>query len=190
MHASNATATENTLVFLLKSKDKKGFAMLYDSYSPALYGVVLKIVRSEEIAKDVLQDSFVKIWIHIDAYDRCKGNLFTWLLNIARHTAIDKIRSREFKCISQSYSIENKLSLINKSSHTLTRAESIGIREQVDKLKPTYHSIIDLIYFKGYTHAEVAEELHIPLGTVKSRVKTALNHLRESLVEPDGGDFL
>jgi RNA polymerase sigma-70 factor (ECF subfamily) len=183
LYSSKATATENTLIILLKSKDEKGFTILYDSYSAALYGVVLKIVRSEEMAKDVLQDSFVKIWKHIDAYDACKGRLFTWILNIARNTAIDKTRSSEFKRTSQSYSIENKLSLINKSFNTLTQVEFIGIREQVNKLKPACQSIIDLIYFKGYTQAEVAEELHIPLGTVKTRVKTAVNQLRESLIE-------
>lgn len=183
MYPSNATATENTLVFLLKSKDKKGFSLLYDNYSRALYGVVLKIVRSEEIAKDVLQDSFVKIWIHIDAYDPSKGSLFTWILNIARNTAIDKTRSSEFKYTFQSHSIEKELSLINKSFNTLTGVELIGIREQVDKLKPTWKSIINLIYFQGYTQAEVAEELHIPLSTVKTRVRIAFNLLRKSLIQ-------
>ena len=75
----------------MQAQDQRAFSLLYDNYSAALYGVILKIVRTEEIAADVMQDSFVKIWKNIENYNRIKGTLFTWMLNVARNTAIDQI---------------------------------------------------------------------------------------------------
>src|SRR3712207_4079549 len=83
--------TEKELVRLLRQREKRGFTLLYDHYSSALYGIIRKIVRSEELAQDVLQDAFVKIWRGIDSYDASKGTLFTWILNVARNTAIDRV---------------------------------------------------------------------------------------------------
>ena len=87
---------EQTLVLALKAKDKQAFSYLYDNYSDALYGVINRIVLSNEIAGDVLQEVFVKIWKNIDNYSREKGSIFTWMMNISRNAAIDQIRSRQY----------------------------------------------------------------------------------------------
>ena len=84
-------ADETELVMLLKQKSKVAFNYLYDNYSRALYGIILKIVETEEVAEDILQDVFVKIWNRIDSYDASKGKLFTWLLNVARNTGYSYI---------------------------------------------------------------------------------------------------
>jgi RNA polymerase sigma-70 factor (ECF subfamily) len=165
-------------VALLKSKDKRGFELLYDNYSTVLFGIVRKIVHSEELAEDVLQDAFVKIWKNIDAYDASKGTLFTWLLNVARNTAIDKIRSQNYKNTTSIQPLDNHVSMLDVQSNTQTQVEHIGLDKVVNTLKPEQKIIIDYIYFKGFTQAEVAEALNIPLGTVKTRVKSAINHLR------------
>lgn len=167
---------------LLQRKEKRGFDLLYDSYSPALYGVILKIVRSEELSEDVMQDAFVKIWRNVSAYDKSKGSLFTWILNVARNTAIDKIRSQEFKKTASSQPIDGNLSAVDRQSSTQMSVEHIGLAQVVNQLKPEHQIIIDFIYFKGFTQVEVAETLNIPLGTVKTRVKAAMNHLRELIV--------
>lgn len=163
---------------LLKQREQRGFTLLYDNYSSALYGIILKIVRIEEVAADVLQDSFVKMWRNIDHYDTSKGSLFTWMLNVARNTAIDRIRSQEYQQSQQNQSIENTVSLIEQNESIEQQVDAIGLRKVVETLRPEYRSIIELVYFKGYTQAEVAEELGIPLGTVKTRVKAALSQLR------------
>lgn len=174
---------EEALVSLLQSKDERGFSILYDNYSSALYGVVLKIVRSEEIAADVMQDAFVKIWKNIEAYNRTKGTLFTWILNVARNTAIDRIRSQEFQNSQRNQDLDTSINFIDSQESSQFDVDAIGIKKVVENLRPEYQQMIDLLYFQGYTQAEVADEFGIPLGTVKTRVKAAIVQLRQYFVE-------
>ncbi|MDX2303150.1 MAG: sigma-70 family RNA polymerase sigma factor [Microscillaceae bacterium] len=174
---SNVPINEDQLVILLKSKDRKGFALLYDRYSAALYGVILKIVKFEELAEDVMQDSFVKIWKKIDTYDPQKGTLFTWVLNISRNTAIDKIRTPEYRRRITDTPLEDGLQ--HTGSNVQIAIDHIGINQVLESLAPEYQEVIDIIYFKGYTHQEASEHLGIPLGTIKTRVRIALRELRK-----------
>ena len=174
---------EEALVSLLQSKDERGFSILYDNYSSALYGVILKIVRSEEIASDVMQDAFVKIWKNIEAYNRTKGTLFTWILNVARNTAIDRIRSQEFQNSQRNQDLDTSINFIDNQESSQFDIDAIGIKKVVENLRPEYQQMIDLLYFQGYTQAEVADEFGIPLGTVKTRVKAAIVQLRQYFVE-------
>ena len=178
MYKTRSLIAEKELVDLLKSKNKRGFDLLYDNYSKVLYGIILKIVHSEELAEDVLQDAFVKIWKNVASYDSSKGTLFTWILNVARNTAIDRIRSQEYKHSSKIQPIDNNVHMDGQST-TQTQVEHIGLEKVVADLKPEQRIVIDYIYFKGFTQAEAAEALNIPLGTVKTRVKSAINRLRE-----------
>lgn len=163
---------------LLRQQDQRGFAILYDNYSAALYGVILKIVRTEETAADVMQDAFVKIWRNISSYERTKGSLFTWILNVARNTAIDKLRSQDYQQSLQNQPLDDSVGMVERENPIETQVDALGVRGLVDQLKPEYRSIVELVYFQGYTQAEVADELAVPLGTVKTRVKAALGHLR------------
>jgi RNA polymerase sigma-70 factor, ECF subfamily len=178
-----ASIAENELVALLQQQDRKGFEYLYDRYSAALYGVVVRIVRSEELAEDVIQEAFVKVWKNIASYEKTKGTLFTWMLNVARNTAIDKIRSQEFKQQSKIQDVEQNVGIVDKQAHTQLETDHIGLEKYVDQLKPEHRLIVEYLYFKGYTQSELSEELGIPLGTVKTRVKMAINHLRELMDE-------
>ncbi|CAN5287305.1 sigma-70 family RNA polymerase sigma factor [soil metagenome] len=158
-----------------------GLRILYDHYSAALFGVIFRIVQDKETAEDVLQESFLKIWNNSASYDSAKGKLYTWLLNIARNTAIDKTRSKNFRKNSQVRSIEDFVYSVDKQHNNSTSTDFIGLRKFVDQLKPEQQQLIDLLYFGGYTQSEAAEELNIPLGTIKTRVKAALTRLREVL---------
>jgi RNA polymerase sigma-70 factor, ECF subfamily len=174
---------EGDLVLMLQSKDQRGFSILYDNYSSALYGVILKIVRTEEIAADVLQDTFVKIWKNIEGYNRTKGTLFTWMLNVARNTAIDKIRSQDFQNSQRNQDLDSTVETIDSQASNQFDVDAIGLKKVVENLRPEHRQIVDLLYFQGYTQAEVAEEFGIPLGTVKTRVKAAIVQLRQYFVE-------
>lgn len=174
---SKVSLNEEQLVALLKSKDKQAFALLYDRYSSALYGVILKVVKYEELAQDVMQDSFVKIWKKIDTYNAQKGTLFTWILNISRNTAIDKIRTPEYKRMSKETSLDSGIQVANKNVNL--QVDHIGLNKIVESLAPEYQEVIEVIYFEGYTHQEAAEKLDIPLGTVKTRIRIALRELRK-----------
>lgn len=177
--ARRINIAEDELVLLLKAKDQRGFNILYNNYSSALYGVLNKILQSSELSTDVLQDVFVKIWRNIDNYDSSKGSIFTWIMNIARNLAIDTIRSADYRDSSLNISIEdNVINQIDDSNQAILEIDSIGLRKIVEKLKPELKQLIDLAYFQGYTQNEIAEEFNIPLGTVKTRIKTAISILR------------
>ncbi|CAN5549421.1 sigma-70 family RNA polymerase sigma factor [soil metagenome] len=172
---------EEELVALLKNKDAVAYNVLYDNYSAALFGVVARIIPAEEIAQDILQDVFVKIWKSIDKYDKTKGRLYTWMLNIARNSAIDYSRSKQSKLENKIQDIDNSVYELNKQRSSTINTDIIGVKEEIIKLKDDYRVLIDYIYFKGFTQEETAKELNIPIGTVKTRVRAALIELRKIL---------
>lgn len=175
--------TEETLVADLKAKSKDAFNYLYDNYSGVLFGVINRIVQSEEIANDILQESFIKIWKNLDAYSREKGSIYTWMLNICRNMAIDTVRSKAYKNETQNQSVEDYVNDIDNSTQVFGKEDFIGLKKVIDKLKPEYLLLINKIYFEGYTHEEVSKEFNIPLGTVKTRIRAAILQLREALKE-------
>ncbi len=164
----------------LQQQDQTVIGELYDAYSGALYGVVLRIVQSPEIAQQVLQDTFVKVWRNGAAYDTSKGRLFTWLVNIARNTAIDATRTAHFQRSRKTDSLDT---LVHSPGGTAVHPEHIGVREVVGRLDEKYRLLIDLMYFQGYTQEEAAEETGIPLGTVKTRLRYAIGELRRMFGE-------
>jgi RNA polymerase sigma-70 factor (ECF subfamily) len=175
--------SEEELVRLLKNGDKAALGILYDNYSAALFGVILRITDSQENAEDVLQEVFVKIWNNINSYDRAKGKLYTWLINIARNSAIDSLRAKDYKVKSKIRSLDNSVGIINRQYHVSTQADHIGLKTLVEKMKPEYKLLIDKLYFEGYTQKEASKELNIPLGTVKTRIRAAIGQLREIFME-------
>ena len=171
---------EDLLYAELKSKSKKAFEYLYDNYSPALYGVIFNVLKQEEASNDALQEVFVKIWNNFDSYDPQKSRLYTWMLNIARNHSIDKLRS---KITADRKDLKKDKDFVEKnSSQPEPFIEGIGLRKLVDHLEEDQKVVIDLLYFQGYTQVEAAEELNIPLGTVKSRVRIAIHKLRKYFV--------
>jgi len=171
---------EDTLVELLQQQNAKALAIVYDNYSSALYGIILRIVSHQEIAEDVLQEAFVKIWKNFSQYDASKGKLFTWMANLARNLAIDKVRSKDFSNASKNQNIDNLVSFVDFKSSTSQNPDLIGLRKLVEALDPEQKKLIDLLYFGGFTQAEVADKLGIPLGTVKTRARMAIQNLRKN----------
>lgn len=170
---------EKELVILLKKQDKAALEYLYDHYSAALNGVILRIVKHEEIAEEVLQDAFLKFWKNISSYDSSKGKLFTWMLNIARNLAIDKTRSKEIKRDQKTDQVDDIVYHVDRHNYDTFSPENIGVKELLDKLNPDQKKVVDLLYFQGYTQSEVAKEHGIPLGTIKTRLRIALKQLRK-----------
>ena len=153
---------------------------LYDAFSPAIYGVVLRMVGKEELAQEVLQDTFVKIWKSATSYDRSKGRPFTWMVNIARNTAIDKLRSAEVKQGEMIRPMEDHVYRLG-SDDPHQAMEGADVRNVVGGLKEEHRDLIDLAYYKGYSQQEIADRIGLPLGTVKSRTRSALQELRTLL---------
>ncbi len=170
--------TEQEIIQLLTQRNKEAMAILYDQYAPALYGVAMKIVQSEAIAEDVLQDVFVKVWQNSHQYDSKKGSLFTWLLNITRNKSIDVTRSTYFRRQAKILDLNSFVSSHNSANYELN-VNQIGLKGIVNNLEEKYKIIIDLVYFKGYTQQEIVDFLDIPIGTVKSRIRIALRQMRK-----------
>jgi RNA polymerase sigma factor (sigma-70 family) len=171
--------SEEELILALRNRENIAAEALYDMYSASLFGVISRIVIDTATAEDVLQDTFVKIWNSFSSYSAEKGRLFTWMVNIARNLSIDKIRSKDFKNQNKNQELENNVTFIDEQRNTVYKPELLGIKDLVETLKPEQKSILDLVYFKGYTHVEAADELGVPLGTIKTRLRMAIVQLRK-----------
>ena len=173
--------SEEELVAGLKSRKQASLDYLYDHYSGALYGIISRIVKKEEVAEEVLQDVILKIWDKIQSYDPAKGKLFTWMLNLARNQAIDKIRSKEINKGRKTDDISNLVNRIDNAENTEQSVDSIGLKEVLDRLPESQRLVVELLYLKGYTQSELADEFNIPLGTVKTRLRLGMIELRSIL---------
>jgi RNA polymerase sigma-70 factor (ECF subfamily) len=111
------------------------------------------------------------------SYDKTKGRLFTWLLNIARNSALDKLKSKHLK--HQLQSVEKSAYAINSTQSVKQNVDHIGVRQNVNALKDDQKQIIEMAYYSGYTQEEISKELGIPLGTVKTKMRSAILELRK-----------
>lgn len=172
-------AKEQDLVKRVKQQDKHAFGELYDMFSDALYGVCLTLLKDQDEAGDALQNSMVKAWERFDSYDPDKAALYTWLLNITRNDCIDRLRKKGRR--PQIQAIENSVSGIDasgKSSDMNIKEDVIGLKEAVGKLNKDQKFVIDAAYFQGFTQQEISDEYNIPLGTVKTRMRSAMKELK------------
>ncbi|HEX7755149.1 MAG TPA: sigma-70 family RNA polymerase sigma factor [Niabella sp.] len=171
------TYREDELVALLKQGDPTAFEYLYDHYAASLNGIVLSFVQDEQQALDVVQECFIKIWNQINAYDAAKGRLFTWLSSLARNTAIDMLRSKNWKNTLRNTVISGHEHAI--PSGTGLNIDTIGLKGLIKNLREEYQQVVELAYFDGLSHNAIAEETGIPVGTVKTRLRNALIELRK-----------
>lgn len=171
---------DSKLIDLLEKEPRKAVAKILEKYGSVLLGVIQKIVDTKEVAEDTLQETCVKIWKNASSYNPDKGRLFTWLINIARNTALDKVRTHKYQTQKQSKQVDegiyNDIGLSEEMN-----IPDIGLRRVMERLDEKYRKIIELLYLQGYTQKEVSHTLDIPLGTVKTRARHGLRQLRELL---------
>lgn len=170
---------EQELILGLKASNRQVQEYLYEKYSRALFGVIGRIIFDHDIAEEVFHDAFIKITKKIESYDASKGRLYTWMANICRNAAIDRTRSKEFSKSSKTNTIDDYVYGLESEAGTAEAVDGIGVKELMDVLNDDQKFILECIYFKGFTHTEVSEEYGIPLGTVKSRVRSAINVLKK-----------
>jgi RNA polymerase sigma-70 factor (ECF subfamily) len=170
------TPIEKKIVNLLEVGDKKAISLLYENYADALYGVIKKIITDEDTAQDVLQESFVKIWRYAKKYDSSKAKLFTWLYRIAYNTAIDKVRSLKNKTGNE---VQIETSVVYTFTADSINQDVMDIKKHLKTLDEKYQIVINALFFEGMTQQEASDELNIPLGTIKSRLKIGLRELKK-----------
>ena len=171
------------LILKFQQKDIPSFEKLYEMYSDSMYGVIYNIVRSKEEAEEVLQDVFVKAWKNASSYSSKKGRFFTWLINISRNAAIDKVRSKDFNKSKQNLDATFFVDILETHDNLDVKLDALGIKKFIDTLKERCIQLIELLYFQGYTQKEASEELKIPLGTVKTNNRKCISKLREILLK-------
>lgn len=164
---------EDELVLRLLARDEQALRILHDRYAKSLQAVIMRLVRDETLAQDMLQEGLLKVWFSIASYDGSRGRLFTWMVRVCCNHAIDAMRSPRHRFHAGNKSLEAD-SAQRAAAPTSFNPEHIGLRELTLRLKPRQREVIDLLYFGGCTQAETAEQLGIPLPTVKTRVRAAL----------------
>ena len=171
---------QDLLIELLLESNEKAMPLIYDKYSGALYGIIIRILKNEELASEILQDTFLKVWQKRSYYRPEKGRLYTWMMNIARNLSINALNSKASREREKIHPLENNVYYI-ESPYNI-KDETLDMNNLLAKLDKKYRRVIDLAYFQGYTQKEISEKLEMPLGSVKSCVKIALRELKELYV--------
>ncbi len=184
--------TDDELMSLVQAGDAAAFGHVYDRYAGLAMALAYRILRERDCAEDAVQEALMAVWRGASAYDPGRGNLSGWILSIVRHRSIDAARKRQLvrKQIMRGGSGVgmDELEAVECTSRDVEqRDEAQSLRSAVDKLPPDQRRAIDLAYFGELTHTEIATRLDLPLGTVKGRVRLALNKLRRC--EPSEGSL-
>lgn len=167
--------------------DQQAFGELYRSTSSHLYGVAVRMLREAPLAEEVVQESYVAIWHHAGTYVAAKSQPLTWLTAIVRNRCLDALRKRELDTISMTADGDDDADLDlpvdggTPDQLLLQGADAASVRDCVERLEGGSRQAIALAFFQGLTHAELAEHLREPLGTVKSWVRRGLERLRQCL---------
>ena len=188
-----AASQDETLVTALEKRDQRALETLYDRYGDYVYSVCLRMVGDVQLAEDLTQEVFLRLWRRPDLYDVTRGRFITWLLSVARNRGIDERRSRgrRFRYENPPSPAAEELLLGAHANEgddaAILSDERIVIQKALSRLPPEQKLAIQLAYFGGYTQQEIAQGLHQPLGTVKTRIRLGLQKLRAVLIEQREG---
>ena len=165
---------ESERILRFKKGDRQALSELYDQYSGALYGVILRICKDEAKAQDLLQEVFIKIWQNSEKYDDQKGRFYTWAYRIARNTTLNSLRGTVDLIQNADLSVYTE-----RTEEEDTQPAVAPLKGAIKKLEVHHQKAIDLVYYQGLTHREAHQVMGVPLGTFKSYVQQALKKLRE-----------
>ncbi|MEM7660376.1 MAG: sigma-70 family RNA polymerase sigma factor [Bacteroidota bacterium] len=175
--ALSITDQEAHIQAALQQGDQAVIRLIYEAYGRVLLQVIYRIVKEESLAQDVFQETLVKIWQKGHLYERERGSIYTWLVSVCRNAAIDKTRSRAYKKAHQTTSTDHAMQQAAGSQGG--NLEQRGhVHEMVQQLPDHQRQLIEMAFFQGYTHEEIAKAVHLPLGTVKGRIRSAIKRLR------------
>lgn len=174
MHRAEA-ADEMRLIARIRAGEQQAMSELYDRYSSVVYGIALRVLQDAAAAEDILQDIFLQLWRKPDAFDSSRGSLGAWLAVIARHRAIDRVRQRRPETDIEEVVIAGGTDLRDETERSLVIEK---VRAALNEMNPDQRKALELAYFQGLTHTEIAEKTGEPLGTIKTRIRSGLQMLR------------
>ncbi len=169
---------DHKIISLIKQKQESGLTMLFHKYGAAINGILLRTVKDPQIAEELLQQVFLKVWNKIDKYDSQKSSLFTWMRVVAKNIAIDKIRLKSYSRNLKTESIDVH---VNNITGDKTNLSSIDVENLLLELDDKYKVVLIKMYLEGYSQGDISKELDIPIGTIKTRIRKAISILREKL---------
>ena len=178
------TLADEDLMQLLRRGDPRAFEAVYERHSAAAFSLAYRMVGRGNVAEDVVQEAFLSIWRSGARYERARGSVRTWVLGIVHHRAIDQLRrsSVHDKRRASDEGIEDRLESGERTDVEVARRdEAETIRSAMETLPPEQSHVIELAYFGGFTHTEIADILETPVGTVKGRMRLGLEKLRDRL---------
>lgn len=173
-----------TLMEKVMSGDESAFALVYDRYSPMLFGMLMRILQDSQAAEEVLQDIFLQLWRKPEQFDPSRGSLPAWLTVIGRNRAISKLRGRpRQEVLEQTEGLyANTLASSQNIESEASRTQLVDtVKLAMSRLPEEQRQVIELAYFEGMTQTEIAERTGSPLGTVKTRVRTGMQSLKQLL---------
>ena len=184
LHPEQAQTTDVEILRGIAGGDEQALSSLYDRYRLILFGLILRIVHSQSEAEDVLQEVFLQVWRRASDFDETRGRPFTWLVTLARSRAIDRLRSLASRERTAQESIRDAPDSVSDAADDAVKSEQGEIvRRALKELPDEQRKTLLLAYFEGLTQTEIAERLNTPLGTVKTRMRSGMTKLRESLGE-------
>lgn len=163
--------------------DDAAFAALYDATSARLYGLVLRVVRDPAQAEEVTQEAYLEVWRTAARFDPARGSALSWLMTIGHRRAVDRVRSAEAASRRDTtYQLRTRTPDHDATAEAATASlESGRVRQALRELTAVQREALELAYFGGYTHTEVATMLDLPVGTAKTRIRDGLIRLRDAL---------
>ena len=178
--AAEETSADVALLQRIVARDESAVAKLYDRYNRLLFGLMLRILRDRGEAEEVLQEVFLSVWSKTDTYNASLGSPAAWLVRIARNRSIDRLRSRNVRS-KVLEAVDEPAAADNPESSAARNETQRGVVRALDTLPAEQRELIEHAYYLGLTHSELATKFGLPLGTVKTRVRTAMRALREQL---------
>lgn len=184
-----STNSDLEIMKKVASYDSKALEALYNRYSTILYTLIITVVSDEKLAEEVLSDVFVIIWRKVNRFDFKKGNVYTWLITLARNKAIDTMRTKRSGVENKQYTDEYEdkfiIPVIRSDGKSLELKDAlkktVTMQKAMEELTDAQQYVIHLAYFEGLTESEIAAKLNIPIPTVKSKIRIALTNLKENL---------
>jgi RNA polymerase sigma-70 factor (ECF subfamily) len=176
---------QSMLMRRIATHDREALSQFYDHVARPLYGIAWQMLGNAEEAEEVIQDVFVQIWTKAEKFDEAKGEAFHWALTITRNRCIDQLRARQrrVRVIVDVYSDEDveKAAVVEPTDQHLSEQEVAAIRSALHTLPVDQRQAIEMAFFQGLTHLEIASSLGEPLGTVKARIRRGMLRLRETV---------
>ena len=163
--------------------DEAAFAQLYDATAARAYGMAVRVVRDPSQAEEVAQEAFLEIWKTASRFDSGKGSAVSWVLTIVHRKAVDRVRSAQASTVRDTTYHQGSQVVDHDSTAEAAQAsmEARRVRQAMDSLTEVQREALELAYFKGYTHTEVAKMLDLPVGTAKTRIRDGLIRLRDTM---------